>query len=143
MARKNNKKDTNNLEQTIKSLIEKEDYSTLCDTLISAFKENTDNISAIDLLEKEFLDNKLATELIELYKMKFYYTLEPTIFEKIGDIYYNNKEYDLALTSYLDCAEISEDNSNVYKKLADTFKVLGDNQSAKACIEQYNLIKKK
>lgn len=140
MSRKSVKKDSNNLESRIKSLIIKNEYSTLANVLVDAFKDNPVNISFVDYLEKDFLANGLETELIELYKMKFYYTLEPNVFEKIGDIYYNNKEYDQALTSYLDCAEISENNSKIYKKLANTFKIMGDEKSAQACMEQFKLI---
>ena len=106
-------------------------------------KKDYKNIVLIDGLKEEFIEEGLIQELIDLYNMEFYYTENPKVLEKIGDIYFNQKDYEAALNSYFDCAEISEDYPEIYGKLAQTFGVLNDEKSKAACLEQMELLSKK
>ncbi len=117
-------------------------YKSKANKIINDFIDNPQNIKLIDSVEKDFIDTKLYTELIELYRLEFFYTMNPICFEKIGDILYKQKKYEEALDSYLSCAEISENYSPIFKKLGKVFGKINDNDSRLACIEQAKLIER-
>lgn len=127
---------TSVIETELLTAIENKDYKKASEVLSLAFLENSQNIDLIKYIEKEFIDSELYNEVIELYKLEFIYTSNPICFEKIGDIYVLTNELEQALDAYLNCAEISEDNHDIYIKLADVFGKLNDNESRIACLKQ-------
>ena len=129
------------MQDKISTYIEKGELGKVFELIVSEFKKDTKNIRLIENLSQTFIESGLEKELIDLYKTEFYYTLEPKIFDKIGDIYFGLKDYESALDSYLNYAEVTEDRIEVYNKLAKTFELLGDEQSKQACLEQAKLLK--
>ena len=127
-------------EKDIKTAIKKKNYQKAMKDIINAVREDMKNVVLVELLEKDFIENNLLNDLIEMYKMMFYYTIKPTYFEKIGDILYRQEEYSEALDNYLNCAEGIGGYSQIYKKLADVFEKLNDNESSLACLKQAELI---
>ncbi len=99
------------------------------------------NIELTEYIEPVFKDNGLTKELVDLYKLEFVYTLDPLCFEKAGDIYYEANDFNSAIDSYLNCAEISENYLQIYEKLADVFGKINDETSKNACLEQIKRIK--
>lgn len=127
-------------EKDIKTAIKKKNYKKAMDAIISAVREDMKNVVLIEHLEKEFIENNLLNDLIEMYKLMFYYTIKPIYFEKIGDILCKQEEYSEALENYLNCAEGMGGYSQIYRKLADVFEKLNDNESKLACLKQVELI---
>jgi len=120
----------------IKEALKKKNQALAIDSIVSAMKLDAKNIELFNNIAAFYTEQNLQKELIEIYKLMFIYSLNPLYFEKIGDTYMELKEYNSALVSYLTCAESSEESAEIYKKLADVFGKINDNDSRLACLEQ-------
>ena len=127
-------------EKDIKTAIKKKDFSKAMNNIILAVKEDMKNVVYIENLADEFIENGLSNDLIEMYKLMFYYTVNTIYFEKIVDVLYKNEEYSEAVENYLNCAEGIGGYSQIYKKLANVFEKLNDNESKLACLKQVEII---
>ncbi|MCM1266145.1 MAG: tetratricopeptide repeat protein [Candidatus Gastranaerophilales bacterium] len=130
-------------EDNIKSAIQNNNFDKIFELLSIALKCDIKNIILVNYIVEAFEKNELYKELIDLYKLMFVYDLNPLYFEKIGDIYYKQEEYQEALDSYLNCAELSDDYAEIYRKLANVFEKINDNESKLACIKQADTIEGK
>jgi len=124
----------------IKEALKKKNQALAIDSIVSAMKLDAKNIELFNNIAAFYTEQNLQKELIEIYKLMFIYSLNPLYFEKIGDTYMELKEYNSALDSYLTCAESSEESAEIYKKLADVFGKINDNDSRLACLEHIKII---
>ena len=120
----------------IKKSIKSDSYGVGIKYFTKAFSANPANVSLLYLYENKFKKLKIYSELLELYKAVFAHTYDPVSCEKMGDIYMILKDYDKSVEYYLNYAELTEENSKIYLKLANAFEKLGDKDSYNACIEQ-------
>lgn len=120
--------------KTSSDCFEKYDY------LGFALEINPNNVYLFNYVIEEYEKLELHKELISVYKLMFFYLLNPIYFEKIGDLYYKMEEWNNALDAYLTCAESSEEYAEIYKKLADVFEKINDNDSRLACLEHARTI---
>lgn len=120
--------------KTVSDSVEKYEY------LSFALEINPSNVSLFDYVIEEYETSELYKELINVYKLMFFYLLNPIYFEKIGDLYCKMEEWNNALDAYLTCAESSEEYAEIYKKLADVFEKINDNDSRLACLEHARTI---
>ena len=132
---------SNTAKKKIDSYLKKDNYKKAMLYLTKALKISLKNSKLIYPFEKYYKKYKFFSELIELYKVIFYYTYDPKSCEKIGDICVKQKNYENALDYYLNVAELSENNFKIYIKLAKIFKTLNDEISYNACLEQADRIK--
>ena len=128
-------------QKKINLYLKEDNYKKALPYLTKALKISLQNSKLIYPFEKYYKKYHFNSELIELYKVVFYYTYDPKSCEKIGDIYVKQKEYEKALDYYLNVAELSENNFKIYLKLAKIFKNLNDEVSYNACIQQADRIK--
>lgn len=131
------------IEKNIQFALEENDYNKIYKLLSFAMKTNVKNIVLAEYIADKFEQCGLNKELIDLYKLMFIYNLNPKYFEKIGDIYYKMEEYQDALDSYLNCAEVSEEYAEIYRKLANVFETINDNDSRLACLSHAEIIEGK
>lgn len=122
-------------QSNIDKAIKNKDFESVIDNLTLAIKTDIHNVPMLEVVAQKFKELNLNSELIELYKLMFVYTLNPLYFEKIGDILFDIEEYEEALDAYLNCAEGSEEYSRIYEKLAEVFGKINDNDSRIACLE--------
>ena len=108
--------------------------------ILSEILEDTENLSLIEKVAPLFIEHNLRTELIELYRLDFYYNSNPAAFEAIGDLYYSDSNYEEALNNYMSCAELSGNYAQIFIKLADVFGKMNDTTSQHACLEQARVI---
>lgn len=125
----------------IDSYVSEKNYSEAIEIFSKALRFDVRNIELIEYIEPVFKNYGLNNELIDLYKVEFVYTLNPLCFEKAGDIYYEANDFNSAIDSYLNCAEISENYLSIYEKLAEVFGKTNDETSKNACLEQIKRIK--
>lgn len=104
---------------------------------------DNNNSKSITIFEEMTIKYKIAENFIKLYRDFFVDTGDIVWLEKIGDLQYKTKNYNTALETYLNVAEVSEPSISIYKKLANTFKKLDDKESYNFCLEQINTIKRK
>lgn len=128
------------IEKDIKTAIKKKNFKKAMKDIILAVKEDIKNVVLIENLAGEFLEQGLVNDLIEMYKLMFYYTVNPLYFEKIGDILYEKEEYSDAIENYLNCAEGMGRYSPIYRKLANVFDKINDNESKLECLRQVEII---
>ena len=124
----------------IESLLSEHDFSTAVLSLSDAVKIDVRNVELFNLISDVYIKNNLHKDLIELYKTMFIYTTNPAYFEKIGDTYMLQEDYNAAVDAYLNCAESSDESVELYKKLADVFGKINDNESKSACLEHIKVI---
>ena len=127
-------------EDKIKKSLKYNDISKLTEYLVQAVKICIKNIELFKYVTDFYKENKMYKELIEIYKLMFIYSLNSVYFEKIGDMHYLLEDYNSALDSYLTCAESSDESVEIYKKLADVFEKINDNDSRLACLEHIKTI---
>lgn len=127
-------------ENKIKTALAEQNFDKAVDYLIAALKSDIKNIVLFNYVSDFYLKNKLYKELIDLYKLMFIYSLDSVYFEKMGDIYLLQNDYDSALDAYLNCAESSDETVRIYQKLADVFGKINDNDSRLACLEHIKII---
>lgn len=127
----------------IKELMQRKDHVKAISSIVRAIRIFPKNIALAAMLDKILNKSKLHSELIEIYKMAFYYTLDPSWFVKLGDLYFSIKEYDNAIDTYLNCGEVTVPSKSLYKKLAKAFDKTGDTESKNACLEQIKLLEVK
>ena len=120
----------------IQSSLKKNDFSKATDLFIQSMKSDCKNVSLLYKFESWYKKAKLYSELLELYKAIFSYTFDPKSCEKMGDVYVLTKDYEKAIEYYLNAAELTDNNPNIYMKLAKLFKQLGDDESYNMCILQ-------
>ena len=106
----------------------------MLDYLSFALEVNPNNVSLFNYVIEQYEEAELNKELINVYKLMFFYLLNPVYFEKMGDIYYKMEEWNSALDAYLTCAESSDEYAEIYKKLANVFEKINDNESRLACL---------
>lgn len=124
------------LRNKISDAVKTGSFSEIADYLMFALRVDIKNVELYDYVADLYKENELYKELIEVYRTAFIFTTNPDYFTKIGDVQILMKNYDSAIDSYLSYAEIKGPTAEIYKKLAELFDKINDNESKLACIEQ-------
>ena len=127
-------------ELKIKETLFNDDFPAAALYLSDAVRIDIKNVELFNLIADSFIKNNLHKDLIELYRTMFIYTTNPEYFERMGDVYVLQEDYNAALDAYLDCAESSDETVELYEKLADVFGKINDNDSRLACLEHIKVI---
>lgn len=130
----------NYYDKLIKTDLKKGAFEQIIENIVYAIRLDIKNVSMFEYIVEHYELNNLDKELIEVYKLLFIYSLNPKYFEKIGDVYFKMKDYNSAIDSYLSCAESSDENVEIYKKLAVVFEKINDNDSRLACLNHIKVI---
>lgn len=134
------KKSADNLIDLINKNLKEQDIKSVLNYITYLVQTDINRVEIFEKTADYFIENELTQELIEVYKILFFYSSNPLYFEKIGDVYSSAGDYEKAVSSYIDCAEVSDNNVGVYKKLAEIFKKTGDEVSYNACMEQMKIV---
>ncbi|GEM_PF-6441867 len=126
--------------KNIAKYLKDKDYAEVLKYMSIAVKVDIKNVVILEQLADVYKQEELQTNLIDLYRVMFVYTMNPEYFEKIGDVFFEQEKYSEAIDSYLSCAETADDNVRIFEKLAEAFGRVNDNDSRLACLEQIKRI---
>ena len=124
----------------INETIKKDGLSNIIEIISTCSLFNYNHLHSVTKIEKRILKHKIFTPLIKLYKELFYRTSSVKYLERIGDLYVKLNDYDNAIESYLNFAEVSEPSAKIYIKMAKVFSELKDVESRNMCIEQAKIL---
>lgn len=128
----------NKFKELLLKKLKKDDFNSIAENLLFAIKSDIGNIVLFDYISDLYKEKGLNKELIELYRTAFIVTTDAEYFIKIGDIQDVLGNFEGAINSYLTFAEINGPTKEIYKKLANMFEKVNDEESRLACIEQMN-----